>query len=177
MSEPTIQPDPEDRDWTFVLEEVCAECGYDAVAVDRADIPLRVRAGSAAFRLALGSPQAADRPAPAVWSKVEYACHVRDMCQIMNARATSMLTEDDPLFQNWDQDASAIEDRYWEQDPATVADELDAAADALASTYAAVAPDAWNRPGRRSNGSQFTVDSLGRYMLHDLEHHVWDVSH
>ena len=33
----------------------------------------------------------------------------------------------------------------------------------------------WPRPARRSNGSVFTLDSLARYHLHDVEHHVWDV--
>ena len=31
-------------------------------------------------------------------------------------------------------------------------------------------------PGRRSDGASFTVDSIGRYYLHDIEHHLWDVS-
>jgi hypothetical protein len=176
MTEPAIQPDPEDRDWTFVLDEGCPECGFRAADVDPADIPARVRAGAAAFRLALGEDGATTRPEPAVWSPTEYACHVRDMCRIMNERAQLILNVDDPMFANWDQDASAIEDRYWDQDPATVADELEQAADELATTYASVPPDAWLRPGRRSNGTQFTVDSLGRYMLHDMEHHVWDVT-
>ena len=34
----------------------------------------------------------------------------------------------------------------------------------------------WDRPGRRGNGSVFTVDSLARYHLHDVEHHLVDVS-
>ena len=38
-----------------------------------------------------------------------------------------------------------------------------------------VGDDDWDRPGRRSNGSVFTVDTLGRYHLHDLVHHRWDV--
>jgi hypothetical protein len=176
MSAPEIQPEPEDRDWTFVLTQGCAECGFVGANVDPADIPARVRAGAAAFRLALGAPNATTRPAPAVWSPTEYACHVRDMCRIMTERAQLMLNTDDPIFANWDQDASAIDERYWEQDPAVVADELDHAADSLAATYASVPQDAWERPGRRSNGTVFTVDSLGRYMLHDMEHHVWDVT-
>ena len=36
-----------------------------------------------------------------------------------------MLSEDDPLFENWDQDASAVEDAYEQQVPAAVVDELD----------------------------------------------------
>jgi hypothetical protein len=35
---------------------------------------------------------------------------------------------------------------------------------------------AWDRPGLRSNGSRFTVASLGRYHLHDVVHHLRDVA-
>ena len=87
-----------------------------------------------------------------------------------------MLTEDDPIFANWDQDATALEDRYWAQDPATVSAELAAAGAQIADAFAAVAGDEWQRPGRRSNGSVFTVESLGRYFVHDLVHHVADIS-
>ncbi|MFE3823457.1 hypothetical protein ACFXO8_35465, partial [Nocardia tengchongensis] len=31
------------------------------------------------------------------------------------------------------------------------------------------------RGGLRSNGSAFTIDSMARYFLHDLVHHVHDV--
>ncbi|HET6968280.1 MAG TPA: DinB family protein, partial [Ornithinibacter sp.] len=29
--------------------------------------------------------------------------------------------------------------------------------------------------GHRSDGSEFTVLTLGQYGLHDLAHHLWDV--
>jgi hypothetical protein len=29
--------------------------------------------------------------------------------------------------------------------------------------------------GLRSDGSEFTVLTLGQYALHDLVHHLWDV--
>jgi hypothetical protein len=32
------------------------------------------------------------------------------------------------------------------------------------------------RTGRRSNGSVFTVASLSQYFLHDVVHHLWDVT-
>ena len=38
-----------------------------------------------------------------------------------------------------------------------------------------VAPEQWQRAGRRSNGSVFTVASLGTYYLHDVVHHLHDV--
>lgn len=86
-----------------------------------------------------------------------------------------MLTEDGPDFADWDQDATAVAQRYFAQDPEVVRTELAEAAQTLAETYAAIPDDAWERTGRRSNGSLFTIRTLGGYLLHDLSHHVWDV--
>ena len=87
-----------------------------------------------------------------------------------------MLERDDPIFSNWDQDATALADRYDSQDPATVADELDGAASTLALLLDGVSGPAWSRPGRRSDGAGFTVESFARYVIHDLVHHLHDVS-
>jgi hypothetical protein len=86
-----------------------------------------------------------------------------------------MLEQDNPTFANWDQDESALAARYWEQDPAAVAAEVTESGDELAEAYTGVGGPDWRRTGVRSNGSTFTVESLGRYLLHDLFHHVWDV--
>ena len=87
-----------------------------------------------------------------------------------------MLEHDDPAFPNWDQDETALAERYWEQQPAVVSAELAAAAGAMSAAIAAVGDDQWQRPGRRSNGSRFTVETLTRYFLHDLVHHAHDVA-
>jgi len=86
-----------------------------------------------------------------------------------------MLAQVDPAFENWDQDAAAIADGYGEQDPAVVSVELAVAAESAAAAFDAVGEDDWQRTGRRSNGSVFTVETLGRYFLHDLTHHLHDV--
>ncbi len=86
-----------------------------------------------------------------------------------------MLEQDDPRFENWDQDATAVAERYGQQQPADVAAGLAAAAARWADAHDAVSPDEWDRPGTRSNGSRFTVLSLGRYGLHDVAHHLHDV--
>jgi hypothetical protein len=39
---------------------------------------------------------------------VEYACHVRDLLVPCDYRLDLMLTRDDPLFANWDQDEAAV---------------------------------------------------------------------
>jgi DinB superfamily len=166
---------PDTKDWTWVLERPCPECGVDVGSVPREEIADRARGIVAPWQQALGRGDATERPAPAVWSVVEYGCHVRDVNRLFAERLRLMLTSDDPLFANWDQDATAVAERYGEQDPAVVAEELTASAEAVAGLFASVPDDAWQRPGRRSNGSVFTVESLGRYYLHDVLHHLHDV--
>jgi hypothetical protein len=57
-----------------------------------------------------------------------------------------------------------------------VARQLAAAADAIASRFAGVSGDQWSRSGRRSDGAAFTVETFGRYFVHDPVHHLYDVT-
>ncbi|MFW6869260.1 DinB family protein [Nocardioides sp. CPCC 206347] len=168
-------PPPDTKDWTWVLDQPCAECGFVAADVGRSTMGATVRENAAHWAQALADPRARQRPEPTVWSPTEYACHVRDVHRVFAGRLEQMLTDDDPVFANWDQDETAVADRYDLQDPADVVPDLVAGAEAIAVLYDSVPSDAWERPGRRSNGSVFTVDTLGRYHLHDVIHHRWDV--
>jgi DinB superfamily len=172
MTTPPPVP-PEDRDWTFVIGDGCDECGFTPPAPGSTG--QRLRATIPAWRQALASDDASVRPAPTVWSTVEYGCHVRDTCQLFRQRLALMLDHDDPVFANWDQDATAVEDDYFHQVAPEVADELATEAEATAAAFDAVRPDQWQRPGRRSNGSRFTIATFAVYFLHDVEHHVHDV--
>jgi hypothetical protein len=167
---------PDAKDWTWVLERPCPDCGFDAASLLREEIGERLLAASAQHESALTRPSAAQRPSPAVWSPREYACHVRDVCRVFSQRLHRMLTEEDPAFANWDQDATAVEDDYASQDSEVVARQLRAESRTLAGAWQAVPADAWERTGRRSDGAVFTVERLGRYLVHDLVHHVWDVT-
>jgi hypothetical protein len=173
--QPPQTPDPDDKDWTFVLDAACPECGYRAADVDAHDLPDLVRAAAAPWAAVLARADVGQRPQPRVWSPLEYACHVRDVLRIFAGRNQLLRTEDNPTFANWDQDATALAERYWEQDPAVVAAELAAAAELNAAAWTDVDESEWTRPGLRSNGSVFTLDTLGRYLLHDLVHHLHDV--
>ncbi len=86
-----------------------------------------------------------------------------------------MLNEDDPKFENWDQDETAVQEDYYHQDPVLVIVELENECNETAKAFDCVRPDQWERPGRRSNGSIFTVKTFGTYFIHDIEHHVYDV--
>lgn len=159
-----------------MLRRPCPECGFDTSSVAREDIPAIIRANAAAWREALVLPGVADRPRPDKWSPLEYGCHVRDVFQVFNGRLELMLTEENPLFPNWDQDETAVASRYEEQDPAEVARQLRTGADTLAGRFAGVHGDQWRRPGRRTDGAEFTVETFGRYLVHDPVHHLYDVT-
>lgn len=173
MIDMPIEPDL--KDWTWAVEQRCPECGFDGPGVDRATLPDAIRDNARGWEQVLAAPDVPVRPADYVWSPLEYACHVRDVHLLFDERLHLMVDRDDPQFANWDQDATAVEQDYGAQDPATVAAALASAAEAVAMTYAAVSGDQWQRTGRRSDGSVFTVDTLGRYHLHDVVHHLHDV--
>ena len=163
------------KDWTWVLERPCPECGFDAGSLARADVGATARRVADRFVALLHSDDVRRRPEPGTWSVLEYGCHIRDVCRVMDGRLQLMLDEDGARFENWDQDATAIEDDYPSQDPVIIADELRVAAGVVADHFDAVPDALWSNRGLRSNGSRFTVVTLGQYMAHDLVHHVWDV--
>jgi hypothetical protein len=170
-----VTPEPDTKDWTWVLEKPCPDCGFDASAINPSDFGRLTRENVAALLARIEAPDAADRPAPDVWSPVEYACHVRDVCRVFGARLGMMRGSTDPLFANWDQDETALAERYWEQRADPVRAELADEGERFAADLDTIEPAELDRPGRRSNGSVFTVDTLARYFLHDLVHHVHDV--
>lgn len=166
--------EPDTKDWTWVLERPCLECGYDGALVAAADVASRVRATVPVYRRALADPDSAVRTRDDRWSILKYACHVRDVHRLYDYRLGLMLELDDPLFPNWDQDESS--EGYAAQDPALVAEELAEAAEEIADAFDGVEPDQWRRTGRRSDGKAFTIDTFARYYLHDIEHHAWDIT-
>jgi hypothetical protein len=169
---------PDDKDWTWVLERPCPECGFDASTFDPAAVAPLIRANAARWHELLARPDDAlrQRPGDDRWAPLEYACHVRDVFRLYDTRLRLMLDEDDPLYPNWDQDATAIEEDYLGQDPPGVDAELQEAAAALAARFASVQGGRWKRRGRRSDGASFTVSSFARYMIHDPVHHLYDVT-
>jgi len=166
---------PDTKNWTWVLESPCPECGFDASTFTAQDVAAMTRANAAEWPAVLARPDVRVRPDDATWSPLEYAAHVRDVFRLYEYRLGLMLAEDDPLFPNWDQDATAIEERYNEQSPEVVAAELVADAASLADAFDTVAD--WSRPGRRSDGVSFTIETFAKYYIHDPIHHLWDVTH
>jgi hypothetical protein len=166
---------PDTKDWTWVLAAPCPECGYDASTVDPADIGDRTRQAIPRWQAVLQRDDARVRPSADVWSPAEYACHVRDVFSTFDGRLQLMLAVDDAEFANWDQDVTAVESRYAEQDPAAVSVDLASAGSVIAARFDGVSGARWDRTARRSDGAAFTTRTFGRYYLHDIEHHLHDV--
>ena len=173
-----ITPDQvprDDKDWTWTVERLCPDCGYAAGAVTGPQIATWVERLTVPWADLLVAGDARTRPAATTWSPLEYAAHVRDMCGVFTERVQLMLAQDAPEFADWDQNQAAIDGDYGAEDPARVSEQLTEAARRLAAAYRDVPADGWQRTGLRSNGSQFTVLTLGQYALHDLAHHLLDV--
>lgn len=180
MADPVV-PEPDTKDWTWTLDRVCPECGYDAYSYERDEIGSKIRATAATWRSLLGAGSMASLrppdgdPASAIWSAVEYGAHVRDVFDLFAGRFDKMLKKKNPTFRDWDQNKAAVKGKYYEQDPDQVAYGLAVAAGSLADRFDKLSDDGWAKTGARSDGVQFTVETLGRYLLHDIFHHIHDV--
>jgi hypothetical protein len=168
-----------DGDWFRIVGEgTCHQCGLTASQVDRGDLAGAVGAECERWVVLLGEHlHTADlryRPEATTWSALEYAAHVRDVLGVFADRVELALTEDRPEFGRWDHEATAVAERYNDQDPELVALVLLARGRRLASLLGSVEPLQWEREGTRRGTERFTVDGLGRFALHETRHHRLD---
>jgi hypothetical protein len=166
---------PDDKNWTWVLERRCPECGFDASTFDASRSGVVIEDLARRWVEVLARPDAPRRWRADRWSALEYGCHVRDVFSTFDQRLALMLEQVDPHFDNWDQDRTAAVDNYAAQLPTRVSQELEAGAGVLARRFDAVTSDQWDRRGFRSDGAVFTVRSIAGYLIHDPVHHLWDV--
>jgi len=172
-----VHPQPDTKDWTWVLGRRCDQCGLSAGDIEPAEFAQRAFVAAEEWvQILRSSPAVTARPEPDVWSPLEYGAHVRDVYRLFDGRLEQMLKEDTPTFTNWNQDETAIEERYSEQDPEVVAEELEAAAQHFVARIQSLTPEQYRRRGIRSDGAEFTVATFLQYFLHDVIHHLWDVT-
>jgi hypothetical protein len=172
-----VQPPPDTKDWTWILTRRCEQCGLSAGEIRPEDFAQRAFIAAEEWvQILRSSPAVTARPQPDVWSPLEYGAHVRDVYGLFDGRLAQMLNEDAPTFASWDQDETAIKERYGEQDPEVVADELEDAAQRFVARISSLEPDQYSRRGIRSDGAEFTVVTFIQYFLHDVIHHLWDVT-
>ena len=168
---------------------VCPKCGLDYDTIKPLDAIAAVRSFPRRYRAALttfGRDEDADsilrrRPAPDVWSALEYAAHVADVIDDLAPAVRRMLVEDRPTFPpSWDPDERAVSGAYGERPPynerplAQVISDLETACADLASTLDTVGADEWTRVGRFDYGER-DILAVTRNAVHEGSHHLRDI--
>jgi hypothetical protein len=159
--------------------DTCAQCGFTYCALDRRQLTesIRFNGGGCAQRLGREAADLRRRRAPDEWSALEYACHVRDVVLVQRDRFFIALVADEPSFQPMYREQRVVFDRYAEQDPARVADQLVMAADMLAHLFDGLDASQWERPllYNYPTPSRHDVEWLGHHSLHEMVHHLADI--
>ncbi len=174
---------PHQRVFSFVgyeaLGDVCRRCGF-SYDVGRAEIIPWLRADTTAFVDRLRRVETDDlrrRPAPDVWSALEYACHVRDVLRVQRDRVLLAQTAEEPVFAPMRRDERAVEERYNEQDLDVVVDELIEVSRALVDELDRLDDAGWRRTGIYNCPSpqSRTVEWIAIHTSHELLHHRVDI--
>jgi hypothetical protein len=161
--------------------ERCEECGFEYDELPEAQIPRALRSLPAQYGTVLSIDAALlqAHPIVGVWSVLEYACHVRDVFRVQRERVEKALVEDEPSFVPMGRDELVTTERYNEQDPVTVEQELTLAARDLATLFAGLGPDQLARTGIYNYPTREprTVAWIGRHTVHEGRHHLRDIEH
>ena len=158
----------------------CPECWYDYAPLDHSQIIAAVTSLADQYRLVLASVsrrRVSKRSGPAIWSPLEYGCHVRDMLRFQRERVMAAQAQDRPVFESMRRDERAVEERYNAQDPLVIADEVGTAASLLAETLGALDERGWLRVGVYPwpEPQARTVEWVTRWTAHELAHHLFDI--
>jgi DinB superfamily len=159
-------------------DHACAGCGIDYTSVTadaaRTRIALLPDRYAAAVR---GAPDETlrRRPAPAVWSAVEYLCHVRDVYATFTIRLHRARAEDRPALEPMFADLRAERFGYNRYPVDAVLAELAAVAAGFTDEVADTRPGEWGRVVTRLPQEERTALWLARQALHEGVHHLHDV--
>lgn len=167
------------------VDGVCEECGFDYDSVPDAEVSDRLVSYGRRYRAPLtrGLPGESlsellrAHPTPGVWSALEYACHMRDVFVVQRERAELTLVEDTPTYQPMGREERVVDDRYNEQDPLAVLDELAANAEECARTFESLTPDQWLRTAIYTypEPAERPLTWLARHTIHEAHHHLLDI--
>jgi hypothetical protein len=157
----------------------CVECGF-VYDLGTAEVVRRLNADAEAFVARVDDLDDGDvclRPAPEVWSPLEYACHIRDMLRVQRDRVDLIQREHEPTWAPMGRDERVIEDRYNEQDPAVVSREVLGAARSLSELLDTLDSAGWQRTGMYTypTTEPRTVEWIGNHTVHELQHHGHDI--
>ena len=115
------------------------------------------------------------RPIPNKWSVKEIMCHLRDMERLAYlARYRRMLTEENPVLPNVDQNRIAAECDYINQDGKAALEEFKRLRWETVQTLGSAPVESWSRSGTHETDGPMTVEQLVVRQIrgNDLNHLV-----
>jgi len=166
--------------------ERCTECGFDSTHLTVPDAIAGLRSMGRRWRELFedvpprrSEAEAHDealrrRPAPEVWSPLEYAAHTRDILGLFAAGSPAVLAGEHPVYPAVEPDPPGFDHGYNALDPQTVLGELAANADRLADVAEGSRPAQWERTATIGDQERDAVWLLF-HALHDASHHLRDV--
>jgi hypothetical protein len=166
---------PDTKDWTWVLERPCPDCGFDASGVDPTSVAAAVRLDAREWAPLLAHPKVRVRPSADQWSALEYACHVRDVFRLFDVRLRVMLDEDDPRVPELGPGRDGDRRSLRRAGPGHGAPRAPGRGGGARVAARAVEGAQWQRTGTRSDGARSRSRASRAYLLHDPVHHVDDV--
>jgi len=174
--------EPTPATWGRLLAvDRCDECGFVYEALATGEVPGALRAHAEGYGELILRPQPPDmvrtRPAPEVWSALEYTCHVRDVLLIQRDRVVLALVEDTPSFPPMYRDERVSLAGYQRECVAELVDELAMAANMMAKVFGGLSPRQLERRCIYNfpRATERDLAWLGRHTVHEAVHHLGDV--
>jgi hypothetical protein len=159
----------------------CRACGFDYDTTGWTAAQGLVVDGAADIGglIVTAGQNAGTRPAPSIWSPLEYACHVRDVLLVQRERTLLALVEDNPSFAPMYRDERAVDARYSVEESSRVASQLSTAADLLVWVFDRLDPRQLARPCvyNYPEPTQRQIGWLMVHTAHEVVHHQGDIRH
>jgi len=157
----------------------CDECDfeYDLGLAPSAAGSIVVGAADVVALLAEDGLDLSTRSEPAIWSPLEYACHMRDVLIVQRERVLLARREDRPAAEPMGRDERVEHDGYADQDPLDVARQLMDAAELFGNVLSRLGDQDWDRtiiynyPAERER----TLRWVAVHTVHEVRHHLGDI--
>lgn len=160
------------------MTDRCAECGftYDEGAATEVPGQLVAGVGELASSMTAGG-EVRSRRQEAVWSPLEYGCHVRDVLLVQRERVLLARRVDRPECVSMGRDERGAHDGYADQEPADVARQLTDAAMLFANVLDRLTDTDWRRTVvyRYPEPAVRSLRWVAVHTLHEVRHHLLDV--
>jgi hypothetical protein len=162
------------------MTDKCPQCGfvYDLTQAAAAGEAINERVSAAVAILGDREVDVRSRRQSAVWSPLEYGCHLRDMLLVQRERVLAALRVDRPDCTAMGRDERVVHDGYADQEPADVARQLGDAALMFGNVLGRLSAHDWNR-AVVYHFPETSVRSLrwvAVHTMHEAQHHLGDIS-